>query len=128
MRPYLPNEAGDDPSMLGWNTSLSGLRTGMTENIFARIKGQWPVLTALRGSVAHCQDVVIATAILHNMLLLWDHNVPLPYNEMGDHAVEEAFIVLEDAQANPGDSKERGRVLRELLRAQRDRLVAGADQ
>jgi hypothetical protein len=44
----------------------------MSENVYALWKRRFPILKALRGHVADCQDIVLATAVLKNMALLWN--------------------------------------------------------
>lgn len=75
--PYRSNEGlVDDRTKREFNTRHSGLRTVMSENIFGLWKRRFPVLKQLRCTYPRARKVVIATAILHNMALLWGDVFP----------------------------------------------------
>jgi hypothetical protein len=53
--------------MRQFNTALSGVRTVMTENVYARWKQQFPCLRGLRTKYETSKSIIIATAVLHNI-------------------------------------------------------------
>jgi hypothetical protein len=52
-----------------FNARLSGLRTVMSENVFGIWKKRFPVLRMLRTHYPTSKDVILATAILHNIAM-----------------------------------------------------------
>jgi hypothetical protein len=67
MKPYSAREAAEDVTMRQFNTALSGVRTVMTENVYARWKQQFPCLRGLRTNYDTSKSIIVATAILHNI-------------------------------------------------------------
>jgi hypothetical protein len=86
----------------------------MSENVYALWKRRFPILKSLRGDVANCQDIVVATAVLHNMGLLWkDENF---VGRVGIDPREEDEFVVEDGEENAAARIMRGKHLRDQLR------------
>jgi hypothetical protein len=69
MKPYNNREALNNALMRLFNTRLSSIRTKMTENVFARWKGTFPILRMLRAHYHHAKLIIMATAILHNIAI-----------------------------------------------------------
>jgi hypothetical protein len=69
VKPYTNAEAVRDASMRLFNGRLSGLRTVMSENVFALLKHRFPVLRNIRGHLPSAKIVVLATAVLHNIAI-----------------------------------------------------------
>jgi hypothetical protein len=119
--PYRNVEAVADPTMRDFNQRLSGLRTVMSENIFGIWKRRFPCLKYLRCHYPRARKVVIATAILHNISIIWNDEDPVgnvnsdagePFPEVHD---EEDFEIIED-DAEPPVVRARGQTLRDHLR------------
>jgi hypothetical protein len=66
---YSHREAGENALMRLFNARLSGLRTVMSENIFGIWKNRFPVLRMLRTHFPTSKDIILATAILHNIAM-----------------------------------------------------------
>jgi hypothetical protein len=69
MKPYNNREAADDALSRLFNSRLSAIRTRMSENVFARWKGMFPILRMLRAHYHHAKIIIVATAILHNIAI-----------------------------------------------------------
>ncbi len=69
MKPYNNREALNNALMRLFNTRLSSIRTKMSENVFARWKGTFPILRMLRAHYHHAKPIIMATAILHNIAI-----------------------------------------------------------
>ncbi len=67
IKPYPNGDAAQDPSVRLFNSRLSGLRTVMSENVFARLKQQFPVLRNMRAHLPSSKVIILAVAILHNV-------------------------------------------------------------
>jgi hypothetical protein len=67
MKPYSNGDAAQDPSIRLFNSRLSGLRTVMSENVFARLKQQFPVLINMQAHLPSSKFIILAVAILHNV-------------------------------------------------------------
>ncbi len=72
VKPFSVAEAGRDASKRQFNERLSGLRTAMTENVYGRWKRSFQCLNHLRCHLPLAQDVILATAILHNIRIRWN--------------------------------------------------------
>ena len=71
MKPFLTQQARNDPQKRLFNIRLSGLRTEMSEHIFGMWKRQFPILKRMGYHFNRCQQVVLCTAILHNICIDW---------------------------------------------------------
>ncbi len=69
MKPYNNREAADDALSRLFNSRLSAIRTRMSENVFARWKGMFPILRMLRAHYHHAKIIIVATAILHKIAI-----------------------------------------------------------
>jgi hypothetical protein len=76
MKPYTNREALDDDNSKLFNARHSAIRTVMSENAFARWKGTFPILRKMRAHYDHAKIIIIATAILHNMSILFGEVEP----------------------------------------------------
>ena len=72
MKPYPIREAANCRSKRLFNRRLSGLRTAMSECIFGQWKQRWPVIKSLRTKFQTSQKIIVATAILFNILKTWN--------------------------------------------------------
>jgi hypothetical protein len=83
--------------------------------VYALWKRKFPILKALRGHLDHCQDIVLATAILHNMALMWKEDNS---EDEGDEEEPQAGddFEIEDGEDNAAARARRGRHLRDELR------------
>jgi len=48
----------------------------MTENIYQRWKRRYPILNHMREDLDHAKESIDCTAILHNISMLWDDEIP----------------------------------------------------
>ncbi len=72
VRPFYTAEAVADPNRKGlFNERLSGLRTAMSEDVYGVWKSRFPCLRCLRCHLPLAQDIILATAMLHNMAVRW---------------------------------------------------------
>ena len=76
IKPFNINEASQDKRKRIFNRKLSGLRTVMSENIFAVWKRRFPVIKSLRSDFLTSQKIIVATAILFNMGRMWSDDDP----------------------------------------------------
>ncbi len=76
MKPFSTAEAEGDPGKRLFNRCLSGLRTVMIENVFGIWKMRFPILNHIGCHISLAQDIITATAILHNLLVRWNANLP----------------------------------------------------
>jgi hypothetical protein len=84
MKPYINREAQEDQLARLFNARLSGLRTVMSENVFARWKNTSPILRMLRSHYGNAKIIVIATAILHNIAIKFGEVEPEEDEEVLD--------------------------------------------
>ena len=87
----------------------------MSENVFALWKRRFPIINVLRFNINHSQDTVVATAVLHNMGLLWKDEFVGDHHNDRDDQDQDDFIVIEDPANNPAERRYRGQVLRDIL-------------
>jgi hypothetical protein len=59
--------SAEDVTMWQFNTALSSVRTVITENVYSRLKQQFPCLRGLRTNYDTSKSIIVATAILHNI-------------------------------------------------------------
>jgi hypothetical protein len=67
VKPFSNREAAEDVSMRHFNSALSGARTVMTENVFALYKQRFPINRTHTSNYENSKNIIIATAILHNI-------------------------------------------------------------
>jgi hypothetical protein len=93
----------------------------MSENSFGIWKHRFPCLKYLKCHYPHARKVVIATAILHNISLIWIDEDPdgtvksdagEPFSKVHD---EEDFEIIKD-DAEPPVVRAQGQILRDHLR------------
>ena len=80
----------------------------MTENIYAMWKRRWPILKHMREDLLRAKQTIDATAILHNLAILWSDELPplepgevaqqpgQNQNEDDDEDEEEEYVIVED--------------------------------
>jgi hypothetical protein len=74
MKPYFRPE---DPQKRRFNHKLSAIRTICTENVIGLWKRRFPCLRmGIRTKLSTACDIVVATAVLHNLALLWGEPEP----------------------------------------------------
>ncbi len=67
VKPFSNREAAEDVSMRHFISDLSGARTVMTKNVFVLYKQRFPINRTHTSNYAHSKNIIIATAILHNI-------------------------------------------------------------
>jgi hypothetical protein len=77
MKPFSTAEAAVDETKRLFNQRLSGLRTVMTENVYGVWKRRFPCLREMRNHLPTAKKIIVATAILHNLSIFWNDEVPL---------------------------------------------------
>ena len=118
IKPFNINEASQDKRKRIFNKKLSGLRTVMSENIFAVWKRRFPVIKSLRSDFLTSQKIIVATAILFNMGRMWSDEDPED-DVVGDDPDESdqepagAGFVVEDS--HPSSVRIRGQAERQRL-------------
>jgi hypothetical protein len=120
--PYRNAEAAVDLSKRKFNRWHSALRTVCTENIFGIWKRRFPCLKVLRCQHPRARKVVIATAILHNISILWGDEEPVGVVDDDEtHAAPQVpaqeYEIVED-DAEPAVVWARGQTVRDRLRLQ----------
>ena len=93
-------EASNDERKRLFNMRLSGLRTKMTENIFGMWKRRFPILRHMNEYLENAKDTMETTAILHNMTILF--NDELPPVEDGDEDDHHSNYDEDDADDDGG--------------------------
>lgn len=88
IRPFSQNSANQDQHR--FNGALSGLRTCMTENVYARLKGRFPILRQLRYGLKLSKRVIIACCVLHNIAETISDSPPPPNAD-----IEESLLDFE---------------------------------
>lgn len=77
MKPFSNAEAANDNDKRLFNQRLSGLRTVMTENVYGVLKRRFPCLREMRNHLPTAKKIIVATAVLHNLAILWNDEVPV---------------------------------------------------
>lgn len=121
--PYRTTEAQEDPSKALFNRRHSALRTVCTENIFGIWKRRFPCLKFLRCEHSRARKIAIATAILHNISILWKDEEILGEEDedVNDEDMGPQVPVLQDVEiveddAEPAIVRARGQAVRDNLR------------
>ena len=96
IKPYSNREAVNDALMRSFNARLSAIRTKMSENVFARWKGSFPILRMLRAHYHHAKLIIMATAILHNIAIKFGEVEPEADNDVL-HLLQEVVMRMDDA-------------------------------
>jgi len=117
VKPYAVAEAANDRSMRKFNGRLSGLRTAMSENVYGIWKRRFPIIRALRCHLPFSQDIIVATAVLHNLGILWRDAAVFEEEEEDDEddgRADEEFVV--EAPRGAAAILAQGKVHRDRLR------------
>ena len=93
MTPYSEPESRQDDNKCLYNIRHSGSRVEMTENIYGMLKRRFPIVKCLRVDLGNAMNIIICTAILHNMAL--DFQDDLPNHDHPDYVADPRF---EDVQ------------------------------
>ena len=118
IKPYSTTEAANDPFKRLFNARLSGARTGMSEHIFGIWKALFPILRQLRFNLKHNQEVILATAILYNMILEWKGEglVDAPQDLNLNYRETEAELeIVDEEERLEGDIRANGQAVRNWL-------------
>lgn len=75
--PYSAPESAADPNKAEFNSNHSKARVEMTENTFGIWKRRFPIIRSLRVHLNNAFRIIVATAILHNISILWGEIMPL---------------------------------------------------
>lgn len=125
--PFSQIEGENDMSKRLFNLRHSGLRAECTENIFGMWKRRFPIVRNIRNHYPNAIEIIMATAVLHNLSVLWKE--PLPdddgHNEDGEDEEDNPLPPM--AMAGGGDRAGRLRIRLEGT-AMRDTLLANMPQ
>ena len=115
--PYTTAEVEADVTgkLRRFNTKHSGARMEMTEHIFAVWKRRWPIIRSLRVHLQNAQRIVLATAVLHNMAILWREELPDDFDEDEDIQPGNPDITIEDDEDSVS-RRNAGKIARTNLR------------
>jgi hypothetical protein len=122
MVPYSVPQAINDDTMALFNIRHSGARVEMTENIYGIWKKRFPIITHLRTHLPQSMKIIVATAILHNLSVLWGE---INVQDLPDHpdldAVALAPVPHEDVtveydELTPDDRRNLGQLTRDQMR------------
>ena len=115
--PYTTAEVEADVTgkLRRFNTKHSGARMEMTEHIFAVWKRRWPIIRSLRVHLQNAQRIVLATAVLHNMAILWREELPDDFDEDEDIQPGNPDITIEDDEDSVS-RRNAGKIARDNLR------------
>jgi hypothetical protein len=113
MKPY---HRPDDANKRRFNKKLSGLRTVSTENVIGLWKLRFPALKiGLKTRINTSCDIIVATAVLHNLALLWCEPDPLE-NDQEDNEIENNGPHIQQiANRNQAAIRAAGQVKRDWL-------------
>ena len=90
----------------------------MSENVFGIWKHRFPVTRNMRNHVPLAEEVIMTTALLHNISILWNDELPVGDADGVQAAAPEAqrdFIIV-DGRADRNAAREAGQLLRDQLR------------
>jgi hypothetical protein len=122
MKPFSNQEAAANASKRLFNRRLCGLRTVMSENVYGIWKQRFPCLRHMRAHVRLAKKMIIATAILHNISILWGDDDPPPADddEEEDSSDDDGSddLVLTEHNVRPNSVRALGQLVREELRRQ----------
>ncbi len=131
IKPYANDDALYDATKALFNSRLCGIRTRMTENLFALWQRRFPFLHHARMNKDNVKATIAATAILHNISLLWNDDMPDGDDELAPLPQPPPPPEWELAadNATPDVIRQRGQTVRDTLlarmprRANRERIV-----
>jgi hypothetical protein len=106
LKPYSNVEAQNNPRMLLFNARLSAIRTRMSENVFARWKGTFPILRMMRAHYHHAKIIITATAILHNIAIKFGEVEPEEDEEILD-LLREVVLQMDEPEEREAELVER---------------------
>ena len=120
--PYTDAEAAEDRSKELFNRRLSALRAAMTAKIFRAWMSRFPCLKFLRCHYPLARNIILATAILHNIAVHWadedfedeDEDVDDPGDEVGGPEEQPRLVAAE--AGGPQSVQARGQAVRDRLR------------
>lgn len=123
MKPYSNEDALYDATKALFNSRLCGIRTMMTENLFALWQRRFPILNHNQMEKENVIATVSVTGILHNISILWNDEMPEGAEEE-NHLPQlppppEWEIVADDA--TPDVIRQRGQTVRDTLMARMPR-------
>ena len=97
----------------------------MTEDTFGQWKRRFPVLRSLRTFVPKSQNIILATAILHNMAKVWlEEDFSDDEEEEEDVEQDDVDVVIIPPNIVAGEIRRRGQENRlRLMRAMRGATV-----
>ena len=100
-----------------FNRRLSGARTEMTENVYGKLKRRWQILKNMTLLVRHALKAIKACAILHNICVDWNEEIPEDNGQRPDGP--DAGNVVEQNR-NRSDQTRKTRGKRKRLRLMHD--------
>ncbi len=118
MKPFDPREVRNDRRKTRFNRHLSGLRTRMSENVFADLKNRWQCLKDLRCHYMHAKKTILACAVLHNLSILWSDDFDFADAHPEHQQPPPVDAPPAEVHAVPAEVRRRGQERRDQLLAQ----------
>lgn len=120
VKPFSTAESRADPRKALFNGRLSGLRTVMSECVFGIWKRRFPCLKHMRTHLQLSQDIIFATAVLHNLGVLWRDEAPEDEedeeeDEEEEEEEEEELVIRRAENFNPMAVRLQGQLVRSNL-------------
>ena len=84
MTPFTQGECEDDMAKRLFNLRQNELRAECTECIFGMWKKRFLIIKSVRNHFKNSLEVVMATASLHNLAVMWNEPLPDYDNEEGE--------------------------------------------
>ena len=101
--PFSNEEGENDLRKRLFNLRHAGLRAECTENIFGMWKRRFPIIRNLRNHFDNALEIVMATAVLHNLAVLWNEEEPDESDEDGDKDGDISDVKMYLGGAETGD-------------------------
>ena len=117
MTPYSARERQGDPLKTRFNSRHSGLRTRMTENVYADLKNRWQCLKDLRCHYDNAKKTIVACAVLHNLSVMWADGFDFDDAEPERAQPLQVPVPFHEEQANPAEVRRLGQERRRQLLA-----------
>ena len=125
--PYPDAEANDDASKALFNFRHSGARMEMTEHIYGIWKRRFPIAENLRNHLPNAIKIINATAILHNISILWEEigidqldGQPDPADVPALPAEPDMHVDFDPNDLNPLQMRQLGQATRDNMRLSMD--------
>lgn len=114
MKPYDPREIHNNRQRR-FNGRFSGLRTKMSENVFADLKNRWQCLKDLRCHYNNAKRTIVACAVLHNLSIMLGDDFDFNDAQPEEPQPAAGAIPPGEVNADPVVVRRRGQERRNLL-------------